>query len=300
MYSLILLASALATSSLDPHAERTRINRNIFAIVAEKPEVLNVKEITINPNGRPVGLRVYTPSQEGNLPIILFMHGGGWVAGNLDTHDNLARYLSQKTNSLVFSIDYKNSPEGKFPLPLEQCYDALVWIVAHAKEFQADPQRVAVVGDSAGGNFAAALSLMDRDRNGPKIDLQVLINPATDLTGRGTLQPQGDHLDQMRWFALQYVKNPEDVNNPYVSPLKAKNLSNLPPALVLLAENDELREEGAQYAERLIAAGVPTNVYIQWGVGHLAGQGARASPLSRESLDVACAAIRGAFFRKEK
>ena len=134
------------------------------------------------------------------------------MAGNLDTHDNLARYLCRGVQALVVSVGYQNSPEGKFPLPLEQCYDALLWIVDHAQEFHADITRLAVVGDSAGGNMAAALCLLDRDRKGPTIDLQVLINPVLDLTSGGTLQRQGDALDNERWYATQYVQNPNDVN----------------------------------------------------------------------------------------
>lgn len=117
----------------------------------------------------------------------------------------------------------------KIPLPLEQCYDGLLWIFQHVQEFQGNPSLLAVVGDSAGGNMAAALCLLTRDRKGPAIDFEVLINPATDLTGNGTIKQQGDALDPVRWYATQYVMNPNDANNPYVSPVMSKDLSNLPP-----------------------------------------------------------------------
>ena len=185
----------------------------------------------------------------------------------------------------MVSVGYTPSPEGKFPLPLEQCYDGLLWCTKHAKAYQADSSKLAVVGDSAGGNMAAALCLLARDRNGPHIALQVLINPSPDLTGGGTLQPQGDAKDEMRWFATQYVENPKDVNNPYVSPILANNLKGLPPALIVLGETDDLREDGQKYTDRLRAAGVPTTVYIQYGVGHLAGDGARASKRAQASLN---------------
>lgn len=194
--------------------------------------------------------------------------------------------------------EVQNVNEGKFPLPLEQCYDALLWINENAQKFHGERNRLAVVGDSAGGNMAAALCLLTRDRQGPNIDLQVLVNPSPDLTGGGTIQRQGDSLDTLRWYATQYVSDPSDANDPYVSPIMAKSLSNLPPAVIILAENDALRNDGQKYADRLIAAGTATNIYIQWGIGHLAGNGARASRVACESLDIASDAIKGAFFRK--
>jgi len=290
-------ASAQSFWYMKPLDVRDLINEKIFAIPAEKPEIHNVEDITIKHLERTTALRIYMPKESENLPIILLIHGGAWVAGNLDTHDNMARYLCKKGQALVVSVGYLNSPEGKFPLPLEQCYDSLLWIAGHAREFHADPSRLAVVGDSAGGNMAAALCLLARNRKGPAIDLQVLINPAPDLTGNGTIEPQSDELDPVRWYATQYVADPNDVNNPYVSPIKAKVLTDLPPALIILAEKDDLRKDGQRYADRLIAAGIPTNVYIQWGIGHLAGNGARASKVARESLDVAVASLRGTFSR---
>jgi len=289
--------SAQSFWDMKPGEVRKLFNDKAFAIKAETPEVHDVKNITITESGRTTPLRIYIPNEDKNLPIILFIHGGAWVAGNLDTHDNLARYLCRGVQALVVSVGYLNPPEGKFPLPLEQCYDALLWIVKNAPEFHADNKRLAIAGDSAGGNMAAGLCLLDRDRKGPKVDLQVLINPVVDLTCGGTIQRQGDALDNERWYATQYVQKPDDVMNPYVSPLMAKNVSDLPPTLILLAEKDGFRMSDLKYADRLIEAGVPTNTYTQWGVGHLAGNGARASLLAQESLDVAVAALRGAFFR---
>lgn len=283
---------------MKPEEVRKLFNDKAFAIQADTPVVQEVKDITIAQEGRTTPLRLYIPNADKNLPILLFIHGGAWVAGNLETHDNLARYLSQKAQAWVVSVGYVNAPEEKFPTSLEQCYDALLWAVQHAQEFHADKTRLAVVGDSAGGNLAAALSLLARDRKGPAIDLLVLINPVVDLTSLGILAPQGDALDNERWYISQYVRNAEDVKNPYASPLMAKDLTGLPPTLMLIAEKDTFRKGDQKYADRLKEAGVPTNVYIQWGVGHLAGHGARASIQAQESLDVAVAALRGTFFRK--
>lgn len=280
---------------MGPEKVRKMFNDKFLAIKAETPQVLKVENITITKDDRTTPLRIYTPNEKTNLPIILYIHGGAWVAGSLDTHDNLARYLSKGAQALVVSVGYQNAPEGKFPTPLEQCYDALLWIVEHAQQFNSNPSCLAVAGDSAGGGMAAALSLMARDRNGPTIDLQVLINPVVNNTWGGTLQLQGDEFDHERWIATQYVKNPEDTKNPYVSPIFAKDLSNLPPAVIILGEKDMFRNDAQKYADRLVESGVHANVYIQFGVGHLAGDGARASTLAQESLDVAVAALRGAF-----
>lgn len=302
LFGAFMLSNNIAVASfwgMEPHQARDLINKKIFSIEAEKPEVRSTQDITIKYENRTTPLRIYTPlAQFKQLPVILLIHGGAWVAGNLDTHDNMARYLCKEVQALVVSVEYQNSPEGKFPLPLEQCYDALLWISQHAQEFHGNPSLLAVVGDSAGGNMAAALCLLTRDRKGPAIDFEVLINPATDLTGNGTIKPQGDSLDPVRWYATQYVVNPNDANNPYVSPVMSKDLSNLPPTLIILAEKDNLRKDGQRYAERLISAGVNTNIYIQWGIGHLAGNAARAATPAKESLDVATAALRGVFIRK--
>ena len=278
---------------MTPQEVREKINQQIMGIDSRSEVVFSVKDQAITRDGRDTRLRVYVPNLGPSRPLILFIHGGAWVAGNLDTHDNLARYLCSQVGAVVASVEYGNSPEAKFPLPLEQCVDALMWMIEHAPDFFLDVSRTAVVGDSAGGNLAAALCLLMRDRSGPKINLQVLINPAPDLTCKGKLERDGDaFLDAMRWQAVAYVSDPQDVYNGYVSPLVAKDLSKLPEAMILLAEHDDLREDGQKYADRLKAAGVQVSVYCQSGIGHLAGHGARASALAKESLDVAVEALR--------
>lgn len=284
---------------MKPEQVRKKFNDKFMSIKADTPQVFSVKNITITQDDRTTPLRIYIPNENKELPIILYIHGGAWIGGSLETHDHLARYLCRGVQALVVSVGYLNSPEGKFPLPLEQCYDALLWIVKHAQEYHANPALLAVVGDSAGGNMAGALSLLDRERKGPKIDFQVLINPVVNNTWGGILKPQGDEFDNERWIATQYLNNPEDAKNPLVSPIFAKDLSNLPPAMIILAEKDMFREDAQKYAEKLKDAGVFTNVYTQVSVGHLAGDGARASELARESLDIAVAALRGEFSRKK-
>jgi acetyl esterase len=279
---------------------RDLINNRIMEVKAETPEVHEVKNVRIPWKNTGVPVRIYTPS---NLkfytagkknPLIMMIHGGAWVAGSLDTHDNMARYLCKNAQAVIVSVGYTNAPEAKYPTQLEQCYAALEWAVDHANELHADPTQLAVVGDSAGGNIAAALCMMARDKKGPTLKLQVLINPATDLTGKGTLERRDDSHDVMRWQALQYVAKPQDVYDPLVSPVLAKDLEDLPPALIILAEKDDLHEDGQKYADRLLAAGNQTRVYTQMGIGHLAGNGARASQSAQESLNIAVEALKKA------
>lgn len=270
---------------------RKGINERIMNIETREYPVYAIENHVINKNGRETPLRLYFPNQKTDLPVILMIHGGAWVAGNLDTHDNLARYLCSQVEAIVVAVGYTNAPEGKFPLQLEQCYDSLKWIVEYGLSM-----KIVVVGDSSGANMAAALCLMARDRQGPKIGLQVLINPGTDLTCKGLLEQQNDYLDLLRWQVNQYLSNLEDVQHPYVSPMNAKDLTLLPSALILVAEMDEARSDGEQYAQRLIESGVPTQLYCQKRIGHLAGHGARASSQAKESLDVAVIAIKNHFY----
>lgn len=283
---------------MEPLEVRTLINTKCFEVEGIREEIAHVEELVIECEKRTTPVRIYKPSEAPDLPRILMIHGGAWIGGSLDTHDNLARYLCKHTGALVVSVQYQNSPEGKFPLPLEQCYDALNWLEQMPTDAKEAPP-LAIVGDSAGGNMAAALTLMARDRKGPKIAFQALINPAPDLSCKGVLKEMGDPMDQMRYQALMYVASEEDLTNPYVSPLLASDHSNLPPALVVLAENDTLlRADGEAYAEKLRKAGIPTEQYLQKGIGHLAGDGARVSPRAKESIDVVVHALSQSFYKQ--
>lgn len=289
MKLLILLAAMSAQTlwDMNPQAVREAINKRILSIDAPIPTVYSTEDRIIDAHNTPI--RIYRPNEKGDLPIILMIHGGAWVGGNLDTHDNLARVLCSEVEAIVVSVGYLNAPEGKYPLPLEQCYDALLFARGLSSS-------IAVVGDSAGGNMSAALTLLTRDRKGPQISFQVLINPATDLSCGGSLERTGeDFPDIVRWNAVQYVKDPADANLPYVSPLLATNLENLPPALIILGEEDPFKPFGQQYANRLQEAGIPTQVYCQSGVGHLAGDGARVSERARPSIDAAVQALKKVF-----
>lgn len=277
-----------ALSHLDPYEVRDVINDRIMSLEASTPDVHSIIDHTIAREERTTKIRLYTPNDETNLPMILMIHGGAWVGGNLDTHDNMARYLCSKAKAIVVSVGYVNAPEGKFPLPLEQSYDVLLWMKENASFYNAKASMIGALGDGSGANMAAALCLLARDRKGPSLALQVLINPFIDLRIKH---------DMMSWYISQYV-NAGDETHPYASPILSQDLSHLPPALIILAEHDILCKSGQSYAEKLQLASSKVNTYLQEGIGHLAGNVARASLLAQESLDVAVAFLCDAFRKK--
>jgi|JI10StandDraft_1071094.scaffolds.fasta_scaffold452439_1 acetyl esterase len=220
-----------------------------------------------------IPVRLYAPSAEPDLPLIVFYHGGGFVVCDLDSHDVPCRMLALESGCAVVAVDYRLSPETKFPGPLEDCYAALVALVARAKEFGCDPTRVAVAGDSAGANLATAVCLLARERRGPAIRHQALFCPCLDARCDSTsMHELGEGYmlsrDVMKWFWEAYVAQPADLTNPLVSPVLEKNLAGLPPASITTAEYDPLRDEAEQYADQLRAVGVPVIVRRYNGMIH--------------------------------
>lgn len=204
-------------------------------------------------------VRVYRPSQEKNLPVILYFHPGGFVRGNIDTHDLVFKRVCYKTKCVVIGVDYRKSPENKFPAALEDAYYSLCYVVNHAKELKIDPSKIIVMGESSGGNLAASLSLMARDRKGPQIGLQVLIYPMLDFThslpshkefSEGYLLRE----EALKFYEAHYLDSDTDRKNPYVSPYFSKDLTQLPPAIIIAAEYDVLRDEAKEYAHKLKSA----------------------------------------------
>ncbi len=213
-----------------------------------------------------VRARLYTPEGREPFPILLYFHGGGWVLGDLESHDDVCRSLARRAGARVVSIDYRRSPETRFPGALDDAEAALRWAAGQARE-------VAVSGDSAGANLAAALALRIRDRGGPKISSQLLIYPATGIdfetaSYREFAAGFGLTRDNMRWFWECYLKDAQDGDDPHAVPLKARDLGGLPRAFVLTAECDVLRDEGEAYAARLHAAGVPVRAVRYLGMNH--------------------------------
>jgi acetyl esterase/lipase len=223
-----------------------------------------------------IPVRIYTP--EGNPPmgVLVYYHGGGWVLGDLESHDRVCRALANKAGCVVVSVDYRLAPEHVFPAAADDCYAATKWVAENAASLGADPARLAVGGDSAGGNLAAAVSMMARDQGGPAIAFQLLFYPVTDaaldtpsykeFAGDGYVLSRAD----MEWFWNSYLGPDSDAEktNPYACPLRAKNLAGLPPALVMTASHDPLRDEGERFAQRLISAGVKVTCTRYEGVTH--------------------------------
>ena len=220
-----------------------------------------------------IRIRVYTPHGQGPFPLFIYYHGGGWVIGSIEMTDASCRMIANQTGRIVVSVDYRLAPEYKFPVPVEDCYAALQWVYEHATDINANASNIAVGGDSAGGNLAAVVAMKARDEGGPAISAQVLIYPVTSLdynTGSYQAFQKGFGLDRelMKWFGNHYVARKEDQTNKYVAPLLADDVSKLPPAFVITAENDVLRDEGLAYAKRLRDAGVPVESMCEEGLVH--------------------------------
>lgn len=208
----------------------------------------------------PIPVRVYDPGVPGQHPVLVYFHGGGWVLGSIETHDCLCRCLANAAGVKVISVEYRLAPEHRYPAAAEDAYAAVCAVAADGPSFGIDPARIVVGGDSAGGNLAAVVALMARDRRGPSLRGQVLIYPVLDYdfdTNSYLQYIDGYFLtrDAMMWFWDQYVPEAERRNEPYAAPLRAKDVSQLPPALIVAAECDPLRDEAAAYARRLRAAG---------------------------------------------
>ena len=208
-------------------------------------------------------IRVYTPAGTGPFPAIVMFHGSGWVVSNIDHADAPLRAFANRSGCVVVAVNYQKAPEHKFPVPLDDAYASACWVVDNAAALNIDPARVGVGGDSAGGTLATGCCIRARDAGGPAFALQLLIYPATDH-GFGypsmTENAVGFMLttEAVKWFWGQYLASPEDAANPLASPMRCRDLSGLPPAIVVTAEFDPLRDEGEAYADRLAAAGVPT------------------------------------------
>ena len=250
--------------------------------------------------GGSIPVRIYAPAGRRPAPALVYFHGGGWVIGGIDTHDGLCRQLANRASATVISVDYRLAPEHKFPAAVDDCFAALGWVAGNTAALGVDPSRLAIGGDSAGGNLTAVVAQLARDRGGPRLRHQVLIYPATDPVmdfpshtenGSGYLLTR----EAMAWFYGHYLRTPADRTDPLAAPLRARDLAALPPALVITAEFDPLRDEGEAYAHRLEAAGVPTTLTRYDGMIHgfvgMTGFFAQA----RAAVDQIAAALRGAF-----
>jgi acetyl esterase len=238
-----------------------------------REEVASVRDHQVAVAGGTITVRVFTPRGAGPKPALVYFHGGGWVTGDIETHEGICRTLANAAGCVVASVDYRCAPEHKFPVAAEDSYAATRWVVEQAMALGVDPRRLAVCGDSAGGNLAAAVALMTRDRGGPALALQVLVYPVTDCDfERPSYKENAEGYilttDSMRYYWDQYVPDAADRMNPYASPMRAASLAGLASALVITAEYDPLRDEGEAYAKALGAAGVPVTLTRYPGMIH--------------------------------
>ena len=278
-----------------------RVAAEGFRDLAGEPEdVAAVQDITIPGPGGGIPARVYTPDGDGARPCLVYYHGGGWVLGDIQGLDSTCRALANAAGCVVVSIEYRLAPEHKFPAPLDDCVAAVEWVHANAASIGVDPDRLAVGGDSAGGNLAAAVSLHARDAGGPPLRLQLLVYPVTHHdygTESYTANGEGYLLtkDMMVWFWDHYLNKAEEGADPQASPLLAEDLSGLPRAVVYTAEFDPLRDEGEAFAARLEAAGVPVTHKRFDGQIHAFFQMLGVFPSAREAVDGAAAELKAAF-----
>lgn len=259
-----------------------------------------VEDMAIPGPAGEIPLRIYTPVAAGSgaLPVLVYYHGGGWVIGDLETHDALCRTLANESGCKVVAVDYRLAPEHRFPAAADDAFAAVSWVEANASKIGVDPNRIAVAGDSAGGNLAAVVSQLARARKSPRIAFQLLIYPVTDTnvdTGSYRAFATGHFLerDGMIWFFDHYL-NGENRDDPRVAPLKAASLAGLPPAYIVTAGFDPLRDEGRAYAEALKGAGVAVEYINYDGMIHGFFNLQGALDVSRAAVKAAAKALREA------
>lgn len=260
------------------------------------PQIHSVENRVIAGPGGDLLLRLYRGVEGGDLPVLMSFHGGGFVFGGIDAYDGNARRLALGAECCVVTVEYRLAPEHKFPSAPDDCYTATKWVYDHGAELGLDPQRIAVGGDSAGGNLSTSVALMARDRGGPPLVLQILMVPTLHPDwGQNMHDPDETPPSGREWWWKQYLRDESDESNPYAAPLAAKDLSGLPPAMIATAEYDDLQGEGHAYAERLKAAGVPTDYRMYEGMWHIFHMYPKDIDLGREAVEAEIAALRAAF-----
>ena len=264
---------------------------------ATRPEGMEIRDESLSVSGRDVGLRIYSPVGEGTGPGILYMHGGGFIFGDLDSHDSVTADLALRTGATVVAVDYSLAPEHPYPAPVEDCYEALCHVAGNAAGYGIDPARLAVAGDSAGGKLSAALSLLARDRKGPALRAQLLIYPSIGLgtVAKGAASYEDQPLlssKEMRYYAQAYLGGEGTTEDPYAAPVLAESFAGLPPAYILAVEVDPLVADARVYAERLESDGVPVELVVAPGLVHGCLRARSISPPVEEAFDAFCRAAK--------
>ena len=284
--------------SLEPKAARELAGESLTAVSGEPEQVARVEDRHVPGPGGSIPVRIYTPEGAGPRPGLVYFHGGGWVVGNIETHDGVCRALARRAGAVVVSVDYRLAPEHKFPAAVEDCCAATAWVAENAASLGIDSSRIAVGGDSAGGTLATVVARRSREQNGPGLALQVLVYPVTNMqsfdTGSHREFADGYYLTgpMMEWFRALYFGQASDGASIDTSPLLASDLRGLPPALVITAECDVLRDEGEAYAKRLEDAGVPVTLTRYKGMIHPFFSMPGVLTQARNAIDQAARAVR--------
>ncbi len=287
-----------------PEEGRKMMEAMVHLIDDPGPEVASVENRTIaGPTGG-VPVRIYRPEDSGETPgLLVFFHGGGFVVGSLTTHDTQCRYLCKHASVVVVSVDYRLAPEHPYPAAVEDGYAALCWSAENGELLGADPSRLAIGGDSAGGNLSAVIGQLTRDKDGPTVIFQLLWYPSVaaknaDTFAKGSMKEfsEGYLLDQptLEWFYGHYVPKNMDTADPRVAPLEAENLAGLPPAFVLTAGYDPLRDGGRDYAERMRKAGVPVDYTCYETTIHGFLNMTKVIPVAMDALDESAQKLKAA------
>jgi acetyl esterase len=307
-----LQAAAAADTAESVPPSLTELRRasvqGVLAEAGEPESVAAVEDRLLAGPGGALPVRIYTPALAGPgpLPTLIYFHAGGWILGSIEGHDPVCRALANHAGCLVVAVEYRLAPEHPFPAAPEDCYAATRWVAEHAETLTVDPARIAVGGDSSGGNLAAAVALMARDRGGPKLCYQVIIYGETDYYEPGTASyrtyAEGYDLTRasMMRFWDHYLTNPAERIHPYAAPLRAADLSGLPPALIITAEYDPTRDETEDYARRLQEAGVPTHLSRYDGMIHGFFRMFAVFERSHEALTEIAESLRAAFAQGAK
>lgn len=266
--------NAPAIETLTPKQARDSVGQRVAETSGEKISSVKTKDQTIpGPHGE-IPIRIFSPPGEGPFPVIVYFHGGGWVICNVESHDPPCRQLCKYSDCIVISVDYRLAPENKFPVAIDEAYETVQWVFQNASSINAIADKIAIGGDSAGGNIATVTALRIKEEGGLKLAYQLLIYPVTDLSNfdRQSYQDYSDGFflsrNMMEWFRNHYLNSIDEAKLAYTSPLLAEDLSGLPPAFVLTAEYDPLRDEGELYARKLYDAGVPVKCVRYNGMIH--------------------------------
>ena len=287
------------------HLSPQQAREQILAMRANKGDIEPVGKVedrTIKGPGGDIPIRIYSPNGRGPFPLLVYFHGGGWVVGSIETVDASCRSLTNLANCITVSVDYRLAPEHKFPAAPDDCYAATTWTALNAASIHGDPQRIAVGGESAGANLAAAVALMAQERGAPSLALQLLLYPVIDHNANlpsSRENAEGYFLttEMMGWFWDHYLRDKTDSENPLASPLRAKRLQGVAPAAIFTAEFDPLRDEGAEYAKKLRAAGIPVEYKCHEGLIHGYMGMAKAVEPAGKALQEAAQVLRKTFAR---